>query len=67
MIFASPDFASSLHRWELAEYISEGFVILACAGELIADLAERLGERRRSLEKGGSVGIYAFSGTGDGS
>src|SRR5437868_9295345 len=56
MIFASPDFASSLHRWELAEYISEGFVILACAGELIADLAERLGERRRKrLERWSTI------------
>src|ERR1035441_9159508 len=40
MIFTASvsSLSQSLHRWELAEYISEGFVILACAGELVADL-----------------------------
>jgi hypothetical protein len=40
MIFTSSDLASLLHRWELAEYISEAFVILACAGELVADFGK---------------------------
>ena len=40
--------SQSLHRWELAEYISEAFVILACAGELVADFGEKwLGEKRK--------------------
>jgi hypothetical protein len=41
MIFTATDVSSlsqSLYRWEWAEYISEAFVILACAGELVADL-----------------------------
>src|ERR1035437_9631631 len=40
MIFTAPDVASvaeSLSRWELGEYISAGFVVVACAGELVAD------------------------------
>jgi hypothetical protein len=30
--------ADSLSRWEWGEYVSEAFVIIACAGELVADL-----------------------------
>jgi hypothetical protein len=50
MILTPSDVASSaraLSRWELAEYISEGFVIIACVGELVADLASCLTEERR--------------------
>jgi hypothetical protein len=51
MIFTSSDvwsLSQSLHRWEIGEYVSEAFVILACAGEMVADLGEHwLGERRR--------------------
>jgi hypothetical protein len=61
MVLTSPDLASSLHRWEIAEYISEGFVILACAGELIADLgASRLGEKRQKrLERWSTILLVA--------
>lgn len=41
MILTAPDVDSlsrSLSHWEWGEYISEAFVIIACAGELIADL-----------------------------
>lgn len=44
MIFTASDIASvaeSLSRWELGEYISEGFVVLACAGELVADFGRK--------------------------
>ena len=47
MIFASSDVASVLHRWEVAEYVSEGFVIVGCAGELVADFFTRLPEKAR--------------------
>ncbi|MGB9408963.1 MAG: hypothetical protein WCA89_15620 [Terracidiphilus sp.] len=47
MIFASSDVASVLHRWEVAEYVSEGFVIVGCAGELVADFFTKLPERIR--------------------
>jgi hypothetical protein len=47
MIFASSDIASLLHRWEIAEYVSEGFVIVGCAGELVADFFTRLPENIR--------------------
>lgn len=46
MILLSSELASSLHRWELAEYISEGFVIAGCAGELVA-LIRRIPKRCR--------------------
>jgi hypothetical protein len=56
MIFASPDVASSLRHWELAEYVSEGFVILACAGELVADLATYIPRRQRKhLERWSTI------------
>jgi hypothetical protein len=47
MVFASSDVASLLHRWEVAEYVSEGFVIVGCAGELVADFFTRLPENIR--------------------
>src|ERR1700677_1229167 len=33
--------SQSLHRWEIAEYIFEGLVIIACAGELVADFGRK--------------------------
>jgi len=36
-----PSLAESLSRWEWGEYISEAFVIVACAGELVAALARK--------------------------
>jgi hypothetical protein len=40
MILTASD-VSSLAGWERAEYISEAFVIVACAGELVADLGRK--------------------------
>ena len=42
-----------LHRWEWTEYIAEIFVVLGCAGELLADVGERwLGKNgSRHLER----------------
>jgi hypothetical protein len=47
MIFVSSDVASLLHRWEVAEYISEGFVIVGCGGELVADFCTGLSRKAR--------------------
>ena len=46
-----------LGRWEWAEYIAEGFVVLGCLGELVADTGEKwLGERRsKHLERWSTV------------
>ena len=44
MIFTASDVSSvsqSLHHWEIAEYVFEGVVIVACAGELVADLGRK--------------------------
>lgn len=41
-----PSDLSSLHRWEIAEYVAEGFVILGCAGEAVA-LIRRIPRRFR--------------------
>jgi hypothetical protein len=44
MIFTASDVSSlsqSLHRWEIAEYIFEALVAIACAGELVADFGKR--------------------------
>jgi hypothetical protein len=44
MMFVASDVSSlagSLSRWEWGEYISEAFVIIACAGELVADLGRK--------------------------
>jgi hypothetical protein len=46
MILLSSEVASSLFHWEIAEYIAEGFVILGCAGELVA-LIRRIPRRCR--------------------
>ncbi len=64
MIFTASSVSSlsqSLHCWEWAEYISEAFVILACAGELVADLGENwLGEKRkRHLERRSTILLVA--------
>jgi hypothetical protein len=40
MMFAASD-VSSLTGWEWGEYISEAFVIVACAGELVAGLGRK--------------------------
>ncbi|HEY6768116.1 MAG TPA: hypothetical protein VI386_25450 [Candidatus Sulfotelmatobacter sp.] len=46
--FSDASVAHSLHWWEISEYVSEGLVIIACVGELVADLGEKcLGERRK--------------------
>jgi hypothetical protein len=64
MIFAPSDVSSlsqSLHHWEIAEYVSEGFVILACAGEMVADVGEKwLGEKRKKrLERRSTILLVA--------
>ena len=61
MISTSPDLASLLHRWEIAEYVSEGFVILGCLGELVADLGSNwLGEtRQKRLERWSTILLVA--------
>src|ERR1019366_3016874 len=61
MIFTSSDLASLLHRWELAEYISEAFVILACAGELVADFGARwlTEEHKKHLERRSTILLVA--------
>jgi hypothetical protein len=44
MMFTAFDVSSisqSLGRWELAEYIFEGLVVIGCAGELVADLGKK--------------------------
>jgi len=42
-------YISPLTAWEWGEYISEGFVIVACAGELVADFGKkRLTEAHRN-------------------
>ena len=35
----------ALSRWEIAEYVSEGIVIVGCVGELVADVCKRLPRR----------------------
>jgi hypothetical protein len=50
MIFTAFDVSSlsqSLHRWEIAEYSCEALVVIACAGELVADFFTRLPEKVR--------------------
>lgn len=47
MIFTPSDVGSlsnSLSRWEIAEYVSEGFVIIGCAGELVASFFTKIPE-----------------------
>ncbi len=64
MILAPSDVSSlsqSLHHWEIAEYVSEGFVILACGGEMVADVGEKwLGEKRKKrLERRSTILLVA--------
>ena len=43
MTFTASDIellSRSLSHWEWAEYIAEVFVIIACAGEIVADLEQ---------------------------
>src|SRR5438132_3197449 len=47
MLFTASD-VSSLAGWERREYISEAFVIVACAGELVADLGRKCLTRAHS-------------------
>jgi hypothetical protein len=55
MILTASDVSSIstiLARWEWAEYIAEGFVVLGCLGELVADIGEKWLERRsKHLER----------------
>jgi hypothetical protein len=60
MILTASDVSSlstMLSRWEWAEYIAEGFVVLGCLGELVANLGEKwLGERRsKRLERWSTI------------
>lgn len=50
MIFTSSDVGSlsrSLSRWEIAEYVSEFFVVVGCGGELVANFFTGLSENAR--------------------
>lgn len=53
--------AESLSRWERGEYISEAFVIIACAGELVADLGRKCLTRahRNRLERISTILLVA--------
>ena len=54
MIFTPSDVSSlsqSLGHWETAEYVFEAFVILACAGEVVADLAPLAERSKKRLER----------------
>ncbi|MGB9206316.1 MAG: hypothetical protein WCB94_20325 [Terriglobales bacterium] len=64
MIFTASDVASlssSLSRWEWGEYISEAFVIIACAGELVADLETTwlTQERKKHLQRRSTILLVA--------
>src|SRR5229473_6527484 len=63
MTFTPSDVESlsrSLSRWELGEYIFEALVIVACAGELVADLASSLTEKhKRRLERWSTMLLVA--------
>ncbi len=64
MILTAPDVHSlsrSLSRWEWGEYISEVFVIIACAGELVADLAAAwlTEERKKHLQRRSTILLVA--------
>jgi hypothetical protein len=47
--------SESLSHWELAEYIFEAFVIIACVGELVADLATLPESRKKHLERASTM------------
>jgi hypothetical protein len=64
MILTASDIESlsrSLSRWEWGEYISEAFVIIACAGELIADLEVSwlTEERKKRLQRPSTILLVA--------
>ena len=64
MILTASDIESlsrSLSRWEWGEYISEAFVIIACAGELVADLeiSWLTEERKRRLQRRSTILLVA--------
>jgi hypothetical protein len=64
MILLSSDLGSSLRHWEIAEYVAEGFVILACAGELVA-LIRRIPRRcREQIETWSTVVLVIALGIG---
>jgi hypothetical protein len=64
MIFTASDIESlsgSLSRWEWAEYVSEAFVIIACAGEFVADLERPwlTEERKHHLQRRSTILLVA--------
>ncbi|HWF38252.1 MAG TPA: hypothetical protein VG322_07025 [Candidatus Acidoferrales bacterium] len=64
MIFTAADVESlsrSLSRWELGEYISEAFVAIACAGELVADLKAGwlTEERKKCIQRRSTILLVA--------
>lgn len=64
MILTASDVESlsrSLSRWEWGEYISEAFVIIACAGELVADLEASwlTEERKKHLQRRSTILLVA--------
>lgn len=64
MILTASDIDSlsrSLSRWEWGEYISEAFVIIACAGELVADLEVSwlTEERKKHLQRRSTILLVA--------
>ena len=64
MIFTASDiesFSRSLSRWEWAEYASEAFVIIACAGEFVADLDRPwlTEERKQHLQRRSTILLVA--------
>jgi len=64
MILTASDIESLsrlLSRWEWGEYISEAFVIIACAGELVADLEVSwlTEERKRRLQRRSTILLVA--------
>jgi|SRR5438874_269537 hypothetical protein len=64
MILLSSNLASSVRHWEIAEYVAEGFVILGCAGELVA-LIRRIPRRcREQIETWSTVVLVIALGIG---
>jgi len=64
MIFIASDIESlsrSLSGWEWAEYASEAFVIIACAGEFVADLERPwlTEERKHHLQRRSTILLVA--------
>jgi hypothetical protein len=51
----------SLSHWELGEYISEALVIIACAGELVADLEASwlTEERKKHIQRRSTILLVA--------